>query len=64
VTTHTDDRGTSIKEGDFVSVLYVDRGRGAEQWMGKGQVIASAASNASGSSSPLARSPNPLGASA
>jgi len=39
MTTHADDRGTSIKEGDFVSVLYVDRGRGAEQWMGKGQVI-------------------------
>jgi len=34
-----DDRGTTINVGDTVAVLYVDRGRGAQLWMGTGRVV-------------------------
>lgn len=34
-----DDRGAVICIGDEVQVLYIDRGRGAEMWMYRGEVV-------------------------
>lgn len=34
-----DDRGRIIEVGDTVQVLYVDRDRGAELWMHRGEVV-------------------------
>lgn len=34
-----DDKGRSIEVGSTVQVLYVDRGRGAELWMHRGEVV-------------------------
>lgn len=35
----TDDRGTPIRVGDTVHVLYIDVDRGAQMWMHRGEVV-------------------------
>lgn len=35
----TDDKGNNITIGCTVQVLYIDRGRGAEMWMHRGEVV-------------------------
>ena len=35
----TDDKGNAIEVGSTVQVLYIDRGRGAEMWMHRGEVV-------------------------
>lgn len=34
-----DDRGREVKVGDSVAVLFINRDRGAEMWMGTGRVV-------------------------
>lgn len=37
--TMKDNKGTVICIGDEVMVLYIDRDRGAQMWMGRGEVV-------------------------